>query len=104
MFTTDSEREVSDGHSRESMLATELEGLADKGVAMSAIDSQLEGRALSRDEYDEMWLYAWSLMEGRAARDRGRHRRRLVRLRTGRGRLGSGTEGATDLAPSCNLG
>ena len=50
------------------VLATELEGLADKGVAMSAIDSRLEGRALSRDEYDEMWLYAWSLMEGRAAR------------------------------------
>ena len=50
------------------MLATELEDLADTGVAMSAIDAQLEGRALSRDEYDEMWLYAWSLMEGRAAR------------------------------------
>jgi hypothetical protein len=50
------------------MLATELEGLADTGVAMSAIDAQLEGRSLSRDEYDEMWLYAWSLMEGRAAR------------------------------------
>ena len=50
------------------VLATELEGLADKRVAMSAIDARLEGRALSRDEYDEMWLYAWSLMEGRAAR------------------------------------
>ena len=50
------------------VLATELEGLADMGVAMSAIDAQPEGRALSRDEYDEMWLYAWSLMEGRAAR------------------------------------
>ena len=50
------------------MLATELEDLADTGVAMSAIDSQLAGRALSGDEYDEMWLYAWSLMEGRASR------------------------------------
>ena len=50
------------------MLATELEDLADTGVAMSAIDSRLEGHALSRDEYDEMWLYAWSLMEGRASR------------------------------------
>jgi hypothetical protein len=50
------------------LLATELEDLADTGVAMSAIDSRLEGRALSGDEYDEMWLYAWSLMEGRAAR------------------------------------
>ena len=55
------------------VLATELEGLADMGVAMSAIDAQLEGRALSRDEYDEMWLYAWSLMEGRAVAHRGRH-------------------------------
>ena len=53
---------------RETVLATELEGLADKGVAMSAIDSQLAGIPLSGDEYDEMWLYAWSLMEGRAAR------------------------------------
>jgi hypothetical protein len=50
------------------VLATELEGLADKGVAMSSIDSRLERHALSGDEYDEMWLYAWSLMEGRASR------------------------------------
>jgi hypothetical protein len=50
------------------LLATELEDLADTGVAMSAIDSQLECHALSGDEYDEMWLYAWSLMEGRAGR------------------------------------
>ena len=49
------------------LLAAELEDLADTGVAMSAIDSQLEGHRLSRDEYDEMWLYAWSLMEGRAS-------------------------------------
>ena len=50
------------------VLATELEGLADRGVAMSAIDSRLEQHVLSGDEYDEMWLYAWSLMEGRAAK------------------------------------
>jgi hypothetical protein len=50
------------------LLATELEDLADTGVAMSAIDSQLECHLLSGDEYDEMWLYAWSLMEGRASR------------------------------------
>ena len=50
------------------VLATELEGLADKGVAISAIDSQLSSHRLSGDEYDEMWLYAWSLMEGRAAK------------------------------------
>jgi hypothetical protein len=50
------------------VLATELEGLAGMGVAMSAIDSRLEQHLLSGDEYDEMWLYAWSLMEGRAAK------------------------------------
>lgn len=50
------------------VLATELEGLAHGGVAISEIDSRLERHALSHDEYDEMWLYAWSLMEGRAAR------------------------------------
>ena len=50
------------------VIATELEGLADRGVAIGEIDSQLERRGLSHDEYDEMWLYAWSLMEGRAAR------------------------------------
>lgn len=50
------------------VLTTELEGLADRGVALSAIDSQLEQHVLSGDEYDEMWLYAWSLMEGRAAK------------------------------------
>ena len=50
------------------VLATKLEGLADKGVAISAIDSQLSNHTLSGDEYDEMWLYAWSLMEGRASR------------------------------------
>jgi hypothetical protein len=35
---------------------------------MGEIDSQLERHTLSHDEYAEMWLYAWSLMEGRAAR------------------------------------
>ena len=50
------------------VLATELEGLAHSGVAISEIDSQLDRHTLSHDEYDEMWLYAWSLMEGRASR------------------------------------
>jgi hypothetical protein len=49
-------------------LATELEDLAGKGAAMSSIDSELARHSLSGDEYDEMWLYAWSLMEGRAGR------------------------------------
>jgi hypothetical protein len=45
-----------------------LEGLADMGVTMGAIDSQLADMPMSSDEYDEMWLYAWSLLEGRASR------------------------------------
>jgi len=68
VLTTDSEREVSALDTRErALLVSELEGLAGEGVAMSAIDTQLERHALSGDEYDEMWLFAWSLMEGRAA-------------------------------------
>ena len=47
---------------------SQLEGLADKGVTIGAIDSQLAGIPLDGDEYDEMWLYAWSLLEGRASR------------------------------------
>jgi hypothetical protein len=47
---------------------SKLEGLADKGVTIGAIDSQLADIPLSGDEYDEMWLYAWSLLEGRASR------------------------------------
>ena len=47
---------------------SQLEGLADKGVTIGAIDSQLAGIPLNGDEYDEMWLYAWSLLEGRASR------------------------------------
>ena len=47
---------------------SQLEGLADRGVTIGAIDSQLSGMPLNRDEYDEMWLYAWSLLEGRASR------------------------------------
>ncbi len=50
------------------VLRSQLEGLADTGVTIGAIDSQLAGVPLSRDEYDEMWLYAWSLLEGRASR------------------------------------
>ena len=50
------------------VVRSKLEGLADEGVTIGAIDSQLASIPLSTDEYDEMWLYAWSLMEGRAAR------------------------------------
>ena len=51
MLTTDSEREVSALDTRErALLVSELEGLAGEGVAMSAIDTQLERHALSGDE------------------------------------------------------
>ena len=50
------------------VVRSQLEGLADRGVTIGAIDSQLNDMTLSGDEYDEMWLYAWSLLEGRASR------------------------------------
>ena len=50
------------------VVRSQLEGLADRGVTIGAIDTQLNGMSLSGDEYDELWLYAWSLLEGRASR------------------------------------
>jgi hypothetical protein len=49
------------------VVRSQLEGLADKGVTIGAIDSKLAAMPLSGDEYDEMWLYAWALLEGRAS-------------------------------------
>ena len=56
-----------DSRERE-VVRSKLEGLADTGVTIGAIDSQLSTLTLSADDYDEMWLYAWSLLEGRASR------------------------------------
>ena len=50
------------------VVRSQLEGLADRGVTITAIDAQLAGMPLDGDEYDELWLYAWSLLEGRASR------------------------------------
>ncbi len=50
------------------VVRSKLEGLADEGVTIGAIDSQLAAMPLNGDEYDELWLYAWSLLEGRASR------------------------------------
>ena len=50
------------------VVRSQLESLADKGVTIGAIDSQLANMPLSGDEYDEMWLYAWALLEGHASR------------------------------------
>jgi hypothetical protein len=52
----------------EALIRSELETLADVGVPIATLDSSLRHHDLSRDEYDELWLYAWSLLEGRAAR------------------------------------
>jgi hypothetical protein len=50
------------------VVRTQLEGLADTGVTIGMIDSKLADMPLSGDDYDEMWLYAWALLEGRASR------------------------------------
>jgi hypothetical protein len=61
-------REVAlDSRERENV-RSQLEGLADTGVTIGAIDSKLSTMTLNGDEYDELWLYAWSLLEGRASR------------------------------------
>jgi hypothetical protein len=52
----------------EAVIRSELETLAGKGVPIRTLDSNLRRHGLSRDEYDELWLYAWSLLEGRASR------------------------------------
>ena len=51
----------------EALIRTELETLADEGVPIATLDTNLRHHDLSGDEYDELWLYAWSLLEGRAA-------------------------------------
>jgi hypothetical protein len=51
----------------EARIRSELETLADEGVPIATLDSNLKHRDLTGEEYDELWLYAWSLLEGRAA-------------------------------------
>jgi hypothetical protein len=50
----------------EALIRSELETLADEGVPIATLDSNLKHHDLSGEEYDELWLYAWSLLEGRA--------------------------------------
>jgi hypothetical protein len=52
----------------EAAIRSELEGLAGKGVPIATLDSSLKHHDLSREEYDELWLYAWSLLEGKASK------------------------------------
>jgi hypothetical protein len=51
----------------EALIRSELETLADEGVPIATLDSSLKHHDLTGEEYDELWLYAWSLLEGRAA-------------------------------------
>lgn len=53
---------------RRTALRQELEIFADTGVTIQELDAQLERHHLSREDYDELWLYAWSLLERRASR------------------------------------
>jgi molybdopterin converting factor small subunit len=53
---------------RETALRQELELLADTGVTIQELDARLKRQRLSREDYDELWLYAWSLLERRASR------------------------------------
>jgi hypothetical protein len=52
----------------ETALRKELEKLADTGVTIRELDAKLRRCHLSREEYDELWLYAWTLLERRASR------------------------------------
>lgn len=52
----------------EATIRLELETLADKGVALATLDSSLKDHHLSGDDYEELWLYAWTLLEGRASK------------------------------------
>lgn len=49
-------------------LRQELELFADTGVTIQELDAKLKRRHLSGEEYDELWLYAWALLERRAFR------------------------------------
>ena len=51
----------------EAMIRSELETLAARGVPLSTLDTSLKHHHLSGDDYEELWLYAWALMEGRAS-------------------------------------
>jgi len=52
----------------EAALREELEKLADTGVTIRELDAKLRRCELSGEEYDEQWLYAWTLLERRASR------------------------------------
>ena len=50
------------------MIRSELESLADRGVPLATLDSNLKHHGLDGDDYEELWLYAWGLLEGRASK------------------------------------
>jgi hypothetical protein len=53
---------------RKAALRQGLELFADTGVTIQELDAKLKRHHLAREDYDELWLYAWSLLERRASR------------------------------------
>jgi hypothetical protein len=53
---------------RKTALRQELKLFADTGVAIQELDAMLKRHHLNNEDYDELWLYAWSLLERRASR------------------------------------
>ena len=56
------------GDRHEASIRKKLETLADAGVSLPELDAELKRHDLSTEEYDELWLYAWTLLERRASR------------------------------------
>jgi hypothetical protein len=52
---------------QETAIRDDIVALADRGVTINAMDAKLKDYELSGDDYDEMWLFAWSLLESHAS-------------------------------------
>ena len=53
---------------QETAIRDDIVAMADRGVTINSLDAKLKHYRLSEDEYDEMWLFAWSLLETHASR------------------------------------
>jgi len=45
----------------------DLEALTHRDIRFSELDAELERYHLSNEEYAELWLYGWALLEKRAS-------------------------------------
>jgi hypothetical protein len=45
----------------------DLEALTDTNIRLSDLDAELEHHHLNNEEYAELWLYGWALLEKRAS-------------------------------------